>query len=115
MTSSEDYYPTVAINALMRVLRDSGLASQHQVGVCGGRGGTGGGLCVYTWGITQGAAGETGRCDRVKKLLELCVGVGGGWEDCLGPVAGTHQQVNACAAFVCVFVCVRDVRENGTV
>jgi FKBP12-rapamycin complex-associated protein len=31
VTSSEDYYPTVAINALMRVLRDSGLASQHQV------------------------------------------------------------------------------------
>jgi FKBP12-rapamycin complex-associated protein len=30
VTSSEDYYPTVAINALMRVLRDSGLASQHQ-------------------------------------------------------------------------------------
>jgi FKBP12-rapamycin complex-associated protein len=31
VTSSEDYYPTVAINALMRVLRDSALASQHQV------------------------------------------------------------------------------------
>eukprot|EP00879_Flechtneria_rotunda_P007003 GHRR01007352.1.p1 GENE.GHRR01007352.1~~GHRR01007352.1.p1 ORF type:complete len:2075 (+),score=775.15 GHRR01007352.1:2-6226(+) len=30
VTSSEDYYPTVAINALMRVLRDSGLSSQHQ-------------------------------------------------------------------------------------
>ncbi len=29
MTSSEDYYPTVAINALMRVLRDPALASQH--------------------------------------------------------------------------------------
>jgi hypothetical protein len=30
VTSSEDYYPTVAINALMRVLRDPALASQHQ-------------------------------------------------------------------------------------
>jgi FKBP12-rapamycin complex-associated protein len=30
VTSSEDYYPTVAINALMRVLRDPSLASQHQ-------------------------------------------------------------------------------------
>jgi len=30
VTSSEDYYPTVAINALMRVLRDPGMASQHQ-------------------------------------------------------------------------------------
>ncbi|PNW79096.1 hypothetical protein CHLRE_09g400553v5 [Chlamydomonas reinhardtii] len=29
VTSSEDYYPTVAINALMRVLRDPALASQH--------------------------------------------------------------------------------------
>ncbi len=30
VTSSEDYYPTVAINALMRVLRDPSLSSQHQ-------------------------------------------------------------------------------------
>lgn len=30
VTSSEDYYPTVAINALMRVLRDPTMASQHQ-------------------------------------------------------------------------------------
>ncbi|GBF92738.1 hypothetical protein Rsub_05107 [Raphidocelis subcapitata] len=29
LTSSEDYYPTVAINALMRVLRDPSLGSQH--------------------------------------------------------------------------------------
>ncbi|GIL44136.1 hypothetical protein Vafri_1666 [Volvox africanus] len=29
VTSSEDYYPTVAINALIRVLRDPALASQH--------------------------------------------------------------------------------------
>jgi FKBP12-rapamycin complex-associated protein len=29
VTSSEDYYPTVAINALMSVLRDPGLASLH--------------------------------------------------------------------------------------
>jgi len=29
VTSSEDYYPTVAINALMRVLRDPSLASLH--------------------------------------------------------------------------------------
>jgi FKBP12-rapamycin complex-associated protein len=29
VTSSDDYYPTVAINALMRVLRDPGLSSQH--------------------------------------------------------------------------------------
>ncbi|KDD76204.1 FAT domain-containing protein, partial [Helicosporidium sp. ATCC 50920] len=29
VTSSEDYYPTVAINALMRVLRNPGLASLH--------------------------------------------------------------------------------------
>ena len=29
LTSSEDYYPTVAINALMRVLRDPSLSSQH--------------------------------------------------------------------------------------
>lgn len=29
VTSSEDYYPTVAINALMRVLRDPNLASLH--------------------------------------------------------------------------------------
>ena len=29
VTSSEDYYPTVAINALMRVLRDPTLASLH--------------------------------------------------------------------------------------
>lgn len=29
VTSSEDYYPTVAINALMRVLRNPGLAGLH--------------------------------------------------------------------------------------
>ncbi|GIL87381.1 hypothetical protein Vretimale_1690 [Volvox reticuliferus] len=29
VTSSDDYYPTVAINALIRVLRDPALASQH--------------------------------------------------------------------------------------
>ncbi|KAG2491268.1 hypothetical protein HYH03_010473, partial [Edaphochlamys debaryana] len=29
VTSSEDYYPTVAINALVRVLRDPALSSQH--------------------------------------------------------------------------------------
>uniref|UniRef100_A0A7S3R516 Serine/threonine-protein kinase TOR n=1 Tax=Dunaliella tertiolecta TaxID=3047 RepID=A0A7S3R516_DUNTE len=29
VTSSEDYYPTVAINALMRVLRDPAMATQH--------------------------------------------------------------------------------------
>lgn len=29
MTSSEDYYPTVAINALMRNLRDSAMSSHH--------------------------------------------------------------------------------------
>lgn len=34
VTSSEDYYPTVAINALVRVLRDPALASQHQVRAC---------------------------------------------------------------------------------
>ena len=28
-TSSEEYYPTVAINALMRVLRDPALSSHH--------------------------------------------------------------------------------------
>ncbi len=33
VTSSEDYYPTVAINALMRVLRDPGLASLHSKAV----------------------------------------------------------------------------------
>ena len=26
---SQDYYPTVAINALMRVLRDPAMATQH--------------------------------------------------------------------------------------
>ena len=29
VTSSEDYYPTVAINALMRVLREPTMASLH--------------------------------------------------------------------------------------
>ena len=29
VTSSEEYYPTVAINALMRVLRDPSMGSQH--------------------------------------------------------------------------------------
>lgn len=29
VTSSEEYYPTVAINALMRSLRDAALSSQH--------------------------------------------------------------------------------------
>lgn len=29
MTSHEDYYPTVAINAMVRILRDVNLASQH--------------------------------------------------------------------------------------
>lgn len=29
LTSSEEYYPTVAINALMRSLRDAALSSQH--------------------------------------------------------------------------------------
>lgn len=29
VSSSEEYYPTVAINALMRVLRDASLNSQH--------------------------------------------------------------------------------------
>lgn len=33
VTSSEDYYPTVAINALMRVLRDPGLAALHSKAV----------------------------------------------------------------------------------
>lgn len=30
MTASDEYYPTVAINALMRVLRDPSMSSQHQ-------------------------------------------------------------------------------------
>ena len=29
LTGSEEYYPTVAINALMRSLRDAALSSQH--------------------------------------------------------------------------------------
>ena len=29
VTSSDEYYPTVAINALMRTLRDPSMASQH--------------------------------------------------------------------------------------
>ena len=29
VTSSEDYYPTVAINALMRNLRDPAMSSHH--------------------------------------------------------------------------------------
>ena len=29
VTSSEEYYPTVAINALMRSLRDPALSSHH--------------------------------------------------------------------------------------
>ena len=29
VTSSEEYYPTVAINALMRVLRDPTMSSHH--------------------------------------------------------------------------------------
>lgn len=33
VTSSEDYYPTVAINALMRVLRDPGLGVLHSKAV----------------------------------------------------------------------------------
>jgi FKBP12-rapamycin complex-associated protein len=33
VTSSEEYYPTVAINALMRTLRDPAMSSHHpQVG-----------------------------------------------------------------------------------
>jgi hypothetical protein len=32
-TSHENYYPTVAINALMRILNDTSLSVHHQMGV----------------------------------------------------------------------------------
>ena len=30
MTSSEEYYPTIAINALIRALRDPAMVSHHE-------------------------------------------------------------------------------------
>jgi hypothetical protein len=57
VTSSEDYYPTVAINALMRVLRDPAMASQHQNV-------SGGGLAGW---LAQGGAGGLARADAVAR------------------------------------------------